>query len=65
MVVSEAVAISPPFQINRHAAVAVHSAVVVVDPVNLLLDFRFLGIIIHIPAFLVFIVSIWADSQPL
>ena len=57
-----AVAVSPAFQISRHAAAAVHSVVAVADLVDLLLDFRFLSIIIRLP---VVIVSIRADPQPL
>jgi len=59
-----AVAVAPAFQINRHAAVAVHSVVAVVDFVDLLLDFGFLGIIIRLPVLPVVIVGIRADPQP-
>jgi hypothetical protein len=59
-----AVAVAFTLQIGRHAAVAVHSAVAVVNFVNLLLDFCFLGIIPRLPVFPVVIVGIRADPQP-
>lgn len=59
-----AVAVASALQIGRHAAVAVHSAVAVVDFVNLLLGFCFLGIIIRLPVFPVVIVCIRAEPQP-
>ena len=59
-----AVAVSPAFQISRHAAAAVHSVVAVVDLGDLLLDFRFLGIIIRLLVLPIVIVSIQADPQP-
>ena len=59
-----AVAVAFALQIGHHAAVAVHSAVAVVDLFNLLLDFCFLGIITHLPVFPVVIVGIRADPQP-
>ncbi len=59
-----AVAVAFALQIGRHAAVAVHSAVAVVNFVNLLLDFCFLGIIPRLPVFPVVIVGIRADPQP-
>ena len=60
-----AVAVSPAFQINCHAAVTVHAVMVVVDIPDLLLDLCFLGMIICLPVFPVVVISIRADSQPL
>lgn len=59
-----AVAVSPASQISCHAAVAVHSVVAVVDFTDLLLDFRFLGMITRLPVLPVVIVSIRADPKP-
>ena len=44
-----AVAVPCPLQIGGHAAVAVHSIMVVVDAEDLLLNLRFLGIVICLP----------------
>ena len=60
---SGTVAISFAFQINRHAAIAVNTVVPVVELINLLLNFCFLGIIFCIPMFSVVIVSIRTDPQ--
>lgn len=61
---SGTVAVSFTPQIGRHAAVAVNTVVPVVDLIDLLPDFCFLGVIICLPVFPVVIVSIRADPQP-
>ena len=58
------VAVSPAFQIGRHATIPVHPIVTMVDFADLPLDFRFFGIIIRLPVFPVVIVGIRADPQP-
>lgn len=59
-----AVAVASALQIGPHAAVAVHSAMAVVDFVNLFLGFCFLGIITRLPVFPVVIVGIRTYLQP-
>ena len=59
-----AAAVTSAFQISRHAAVTVHAIMAVVDIPDLLLNLRFLGIIIRLPVFPVVIIGIRADPQP-
>lgn len=59
-----AVTVSFALQIDRHAAVTVHSVVAVVDLVDLLLDFFFLSVMPRLPMFPIVIVGIWTDPQP-
>jgi len=59
-----AVAVSFALQIGRHAAVAVNTVVFVVDLVNLLLDFCFLGAVICLSVFPVVVVGIRAQAKP-
>ena len=59
-----AVVVSFTLQIGRHAAIAVNTVVPVVNLINLLPDFCFLGKIIRLPVFPVVIVGIRADPQP-
>ena len=61
---SGTVAVSFAPQIGRHATIAVHTVVPVVDFFYLPLDFCFLGIITCLPIFPVVIVGIRADPQP-
>ena len=61
---SPAVTVSPAFQIDRHAAVAVNAVVAVVDLINLPFDFCFLSVIILLPVLPVVIVGIRIDPQP-
>jgi len=58
-----AVVVSLALQIGRHAAIAVNTVVPMVNLINLLLDFCFLGKIILLPVFPVVIVSIRVDPQ--
>ena len=58
------VAMSRSFQICSHTAVAVFSIMAVVNVADLLLNLRFLGIIICLPVFSVVIVSIRPELQP-
>ncbi len=59
-----AVAVLCPLQISRHAVVAVHSVMAMADTADLLLNFRFLGIITCLLVLPVVIVDIRADRQP-
>ena len=59
-----AVAVSFALQIDCHAAVAVNSVVFVVNLIDLLLDFCFLGVIIRLPVFPVVVVGIRVQTQP-
>lgn len=61
---SGTVAVSFTPQIGRHAAVAVNTVVPVVDLIDLLPDFCFLGVIICLPVFPVVIVSVRINFQP-
>ena len=57
------VVVSFTLQIGRHAAIAVNTVVPVVNLINLLPDFCFLGKILRLPVLLVVIVGIRADPQ--
>ena len=58
-----AVAISAAFQINPHAAVAIDAVVAVVDPLDLLMNFCLLGIVVRLPVLPVVVVGIRAELQ--
>ena len=60
-----AVAVSPAFQANCHAAVTVHTIIAVADIPDLLLNLYFWGIIIRLPVFPAIVISIRTDSQSL
>jgi len=59
-----AVSIALTRQIDRHTPVTVNSIVLMVDLVNLCLDFLFMGIITRLPVFPVVIISVRIDVQP-
>ena len=51
-------------QVNRHAPITVNPMMLMVDLLNLCLDFLFMGIEIRLPVLPVVIVSIGIDPQP-
>lgn len=59
-----AVAVSAAFQVDPHAAVSVNTLVAVVYLLYLLMDFRFLGIVIRLPVLFVVVIGIWAETLP-
>ena len=59
-----AIAVSAAFQIGPHAPVAICAVVAVIDALDLLLDFRLLGMILRLPVFPVVVIGIRAEPQP-
>lgn len=51
-------------QIYSHAPITDGAIVFVIDFVNLILNFLFIGIVIRLPVFPVVIVCIWEDAKP-
>ncbi len=58
-----AVDVSTPFQINPHIAIAVDAVVAVVDFLDLLMDFCFLGVVVSLPMLSVVVIGIRVKSQ--
>ena len=56
--------VSYSLQINRHAPIAVYTVMAMVDTPDLLLDFRFLRMVLCIPVHFVIIVGIRTNPQP-
>ena len=51
-------------QVYRHAPVTDGTIVFVIDFIDLILNFLFMGIVTRLPVFPVVIVCVWADAKP-
>ena len=60
---SRAVMVSYSLQINRHAPIAVYTVMAMVDTPDLLLDFRFVRMILCLPVLSVIIIGIRTNPQ--